>query len=628
MSTSHPYVVGKTSVRGAPERTTGLFLSRARWSSRLPQSSTILQLGMDGVTEAADPSARTYSQVVFLDIPHSYPPATPITCRYTLSAAFTPQSRDWVGIFKVGWTTTKEYHTFVWAEPSQHVEGQQTMTTHAVFKEYYLPRDEAEFYQLCYIDGGGQVRGASTPFCFRSAAEPSSESMDDDLLVITTQEQVDQSHREKGELQKELQLLRDDNEALRSALQKEQKETTSFKEQNEQRGTEATNLLRDMDQLREEKEQLKKALQLQQEENDRLKEEMVIQMTKEMELRQHNATEQEKQSQSSKLLKGSEEKYDRALTKINQLKEEREELKKKTEGQSEEIERLKAKLREGEQELLKSADSIPLLQIDLQNSEKEKEGLVAELQRLQSLADGMDEVKKENRELCRRLSQQETVQVSPQDNLKVQSLGRQLQETQMNLAAEKEESSSLRRGAETLERELQHVSEQLASLVKSYDHEQRKSSKLELQLGEMNEAMADKSILIEEKEQEMMLMTQETEQLARENKVLRDDIEGLRKVCANNTSFTELEYVQPDILPPGGDTAAAGHGAETENIGGVEELRDESLVCRHCQECFPGITRSELEQHEQSHRVCPFCTVICDHMEQSVFEDHVYGHEL
>lgn len=52
------------------------------------------------------------------------------------------------------------------------------------------------------------------------------------------------------------------------------------------------------------------------------------------------------------------------------------------------------------------------------------------------------------------------------------------------------------------------------------------------------------------------------------------------------------------------------------------------LVCRHCQESFPGITQSELEQHEQSHRVCPFCTMICDGMEQSVFEDHVYGHEL
>lgn len=54
----------------------------------------------------------------------------------------------------------------------------------------------------------------------------------------------------------------------------------------------------------------------------------------------------------------------------------------------------------------------------------------------------------------------------------------------------------------------------------------------------------------------------------------------------------------------------------------------QSLVCRHCQEVFPCITRRELEAHEQSHRVCPFCTMICDTMEQSVFEDHVYSHEV
>ena len=43
---------------------------------------------------------------------------------------------------------------------------------------------------------------------------------------------------------------------------------------------------------------------------------------------------------------------------------------------------------------------------------------------------------------------------------------------------------------------------------------------------------------------------------------------------------------------------------------------------------FPGITLEELEQPEQSHRVCPFCTLICDDMGQAEFEDHVYSHEI
>lgn len=57
-----------------------------------------------------------------------------------------------------------------------------------VLTDYYLPKDEIEFYQFCYVDSGGQVRGASTPFCFRKSADHSIESShDDDLLVVTTQ---------------------------------------------------------------------------------------------------------------------------------------------------------------------------------------------------------------------------------------------------------------------------------------------------------------------------------------------------------------------------------------------------------------------------------------------------------
>lgn len=54
--------------------------------------------------------------------------------------------------------------------------------------DYYLPKDEIEFYQFCYVDGVGQVRGASTPFCFRKTAEQNTEGcLDDNLLVVTTQ---------------------------------------------------------------------------------------------------------------------------------------------------------------------------------------------------------------------------------------------------------------------------------------------------------------------------------------------------------------------------------------------------------------------------------------------------------
>lgn len=66
-----------------------------------------------------------------------------------------------------------------------------------------------------------------------------------------------------------------------------------------------------------------------------------------------------------------------------------------------------------------------LLQVDLQSSRKENERLSAELQKLQSVTQNMDEVRRENQELSRRLeTQQETRQDTSgpdDDDLKVRT---------------------------------------------------------------------------------------------------------------------------------------------------------------------------------------------------------------
>lgn len=582
-----------------------------------------LSMESNTATEVADHLARTFSQVVFIDIPQSYPPSTHVTCSYTLTAAFQPNPRDWVGIFKVGWTTTKDYHTFVWVEPCIDVVGEQTVTRQAFFKDYYLPKDEIEFYQFCYVDSTGQVRGASTPFCFRSPAEQSLEiSPDDDLLVITTQDQVEQSLREKAEMQKELDQIRAENETLKSALLREQQQAASLKGQNEQKEKENAELATELGQTKQQTENLRSSLQQQLKENDSLKEEMVIQMTKQMEIQQDSITERRERS----LSRTSEEKYDRAVQKINQLKEEREKLKEAIEAQSEEISKLNAKVREGERELFKAKDGIQLIEVDLQSSRKEKERLAAELQRLQSLTYNVDKMQRENQDLQRRLSVQETQQ-SPSDDLmfQCQTLTRQLQETQAKLAAEKEETKNAKRRNEYLEAEMQQIRDQLENVCKALEGEKRKSSKFELQIHEVNEVLADKNIAIDEREStinrkdnQITLLTQEKEELARENQTLKETIQDLRRLYTEPpTTPAEPLYLQPDDDAPPAST----HVYET--IGPEDE---ESLVCRHCRESFPGITQDELDQHEQCHRVCPFCTMICDDMDQATFEDHVYSH--
>lgn len=57
---------------------------------------------------------------------------------------------------------------------------------------YYVPNDDGEFYQFCYVTHKGEIRGASTPFQFR-ANSPSADELltvedecNSDILVVTT----------------------------------------------------------------------------------------------------------------------------------------------------------------------------------------------------------------------------------------------------------------------------------------------------------------------------------------------------------------------------------------------------------------------------------------------------------
>lgn len=57
---------------------------------------------------------------------------------------------------------------------------------------YYVPNDDGEFYQFCYVTYKGEIRGASTPFQFR-ANSPTEEELltvedegGSDILVVTT----------------------------------------------------------------------------------------------------------------------------------------------------------------------------------------------------------------------------------------------------------------------------------------------------------------------------------------------------------------------------------------------------------------------------------------------------------
>lgn len=70
--------------------------------------------GFDSETdvETVDPSVDL---VVFEDTPKIYSPSEDIFLVYYLGKDCTPSSRDWVGLYPLDWTSTKDYVTYDWA---------------------------------------------------------------------------------------------------------------------------------------------------------------------------------------------------------------------------------------------------------------------------------------------------------------------------------------------------------------------------------------------------------------------------------------------------------------------------------------------------------------------------------
>nr|XP_046212320.1 tax1-binding protein 1 homolog B-like isoform X3 [Oncorhynchus gorbuscha] len=675
--------------------------------------------------------STNFSQVVFQEIPNSYVSNVALTCCYTLTAAIQPNPRDWVGIFKVGWSTTKDYHTFVWVEPSLDLIGLEPVRKQVLFTAYYLPKDDSAFYQFCYVDSNGQVRGASTPFCFKAPGEQSTDcSLENDLLVIITQEKVEQREREKEELVMELGQLKEQNETLRSALKEQQQEIDHLKESKKelvqlvsklekqqentrehkelaqnfksldesQRGQESLTpicekyerALIKIKQLKKEREVLRGKVEVQcveiaqlsprlkesERESHRLKahiqllqvdlqsskkekkcsalkeqqqqesKEELVQLVSKLEQQQQNTREHEELAQNAKSMDESQrgqesltticEKYEQALIKIKQLKKEGEELKGKIEVPSVEIAPLSPRLKESEQESHKLKDHIQLLQVDLQSSEKEKEKLSAALHRVCGVTHDLHDLKTGNKALRRSLSEQEQQPLQMVDSdwkEQYQALLGQLEEAQTLLHKELQASNNTRKRAEQAERELEELKECMESTAMTSDQTKQKSSKLEMQLSELNK-------IIEEKENMAEIAKVEKEELSRENQDLKRDIERLCKEFddvqaapvpmqhpnpyGSSTDPTPNKEQQQEALA---DSLHSWNPYETP--GTATNLEEESsLECRHCHESFPGITQDELELHEHSHRVCPFCMLICDGMEQALYEDHVYSHEV
>ncbi|XP_061144696.1 tax1-binding protein 1 homolog B isoform X2 [Syngnathus typhle] len=229
-------------------------------------------LGADGPSLNNNMDTSNFAHVIFQNVGKSYLPHAALECHYTLTQFIKPHPKDWVGIFKVGWSTARDYYTFLWSPlPENHVDGTSVNRT-VVFQGYYVPNDDGEFYQFCYVTYKGEIRGASTPFLFR-ASSPSEEELltveDDcnsDILVVTTkagflEKKVEEVQRVKDELVKKVALLQQDmgqleldKESLQKACGREEENCALLKRQNQELQSSSTV-------LQEEKEEMKRRLE-------------------------------------------------------------------------------------------------------------------------------------------------------------------------------------------------------------------------------------------------------------------------------------------------------------------------------------------------------------------------------
>ncbi|XP_069552266.1 tax1-binding protein 1 homolog B isoform X3 [Brachyistius frenatus] len=231
-----------------------------------------MALFLDGTLLGNNMDTSNFAHVIFQNVGKSYLPHAALECHYTLTQFIKPHPKDWVGIFKVGWSTARDYYTFLWSPlPENYVEGTAVNRT-VVFQGYYVPNDDGEFYQFCYVTHKGEIRGASTPFLFR-ANSPSDDELltvedecNSDILVVTTkagflEQKVEEAQREKEELLKNMALLQQEKEQLDAEKETLQEEFAQQKETCAQLRRENQDVQHCSQAVLEEKEEVKRRLE-------------------------------------------------------------------------------------------------------------------------------------------------------------------------------------------------------------------------------------------------------------------------------------------------------------------------------------------------------------------------------
>ncbi|XP_022532793.2 calcium-binding and coiled-coil domain-containing protein 1 [Astyanax mexicanus] len=209
-------------------------------------------------------------KVEFRNVGSSYFPQSRVECHYSISSQHSWASNDWIGLFKVGWSSVKDYHTFVWAlAPPSYREGNDAHCC-VHFQAGYLPGASAEQYQFVYVDGKGEVCSQSAAFTFSAPkpleelvtleeGEPGHEEGEDMLMVIPRAEllqgRLQECLKERAELLQALEAAERSREGEQESVRRSRE---VWEKQQEELEREISELQEELRHSREQREELKK----------------------------------------------------------------------------------------------------------------------------------------------------------------------------------------------------------------------------------------------------------------------------------------------------------------------------------------------------------------------------------
>lgn len=166
------------------------------------------------MSESANDSG---DRVLFKNVPGVFKLGENVTVRFELDPSFQFHSRDWVGLFRVGWTSNRDYYTFEWAPTKDEKQTSMSVT----FSSSRLPPEDGSFYQFSYVSRSGVARGASRPFQFSKTV---SGAHNEDLELVEVEEDASllllQSRKdsELTELQKKVFELQTKSESVETSF--------------------------------------------------------------------------------------------------------------------------------------------------------------------------------------------------------------------------------------------------------------------------------------------------------------------------------------------------------------------------------------------------------------------------